>query len=436
MKFYRYGLLAATLTLTACGGGNAINLSGKPVDGGTPTNPIAPSKELKLARVNSPYAANLIPCVQALERGNACSLNQLNFIYNDNPNPTIDDIMNRLVVSDDWMAKRFQEMLTHSNMPKTMLPLFQSVRAIVISAEIRPAFFSPYSGAIYLDPNYLWLTNAEKDTINKDDDYRGEFVKKFEFLSLQRFVYNNTQAFPAGSLYDKTQRSLGATIPMLASLLFHELAHARDTYHNSFLDTLTPSDERLSEIFENRKIKVINEQIFVETFKLTNKTMFALSQSLFKGTEPSAELKALTASDVGTMLEGEGANDQYAYYTGYEDFAMLFEESMMKKHYGIDRDVTYVEVPATTTPKCDDYVIGWGQRNRIAASEVRPRAEAVVKKALANTSGIDLLEVEQFFSNLGSPATLPLIGYCSAINPNSRSLDNSDYDPLQDALRY
>ncbi len=434
MAVLRYGALAALLVLSGCGG-SSVNLSGKPVDNGGGT-PVVPSEDnLLLARSDSPYAKNLTTCVLARALNNACSLNELDFIYHANPNPTVEDVMNRVVVSDKWMAQRFEDMLKHNNMPNTILPLFQSVRAVVISKDIRPAFFSPYSGAIYLDPDFLWLTNAEKATINKNEDSRAEYSKQFQFLATQRYVINNAQAFPVGKLTDQTERSLGETVPVLASLLFHELAHARDAYHETFLATLTPSDTRLASIFENRTVKVMNEQIFTESFTLNNEDMKSLSQVLYGGKTATAEQKAYSAADVGYMLEQEGANDQYAYYTGYEDFAMLFEEAMMKFHYNIDRDVVYLEEPEQFT-KCDDYIVGWGQRNRISASEVRPRAQAVVKKALANASGNELLEIDSFFSNLGSPTTLPLIGYCASINPNSRSLSDSTYDPRLDIIRY
>ncbi|MCE2593899.1 hypothetical protein K6Y31_03615 [Motilimonas cestriensis] len=440
MKLYQYGLLAVALSLTACGG-ESINLSGKPVDGGTPTNPIAPTAELKVARTSSPHADVLVKCVKAQTRGDSCSLNELSFIYSETPNPTIDDIMNRLVVSDDWMINRFQDMLTNNNMPKTILPLFQSVRAIVISSDVRPSYFTPYSGAIYLDPDYLWLTNAEKATINQDDDYRAAYAKKFQFLTTGRFVYNNKTISSPGSLSDKTERSLASALPEFTGLLFHELAHARDIFHNTFISTLTPSDKKLSEIYHDRAIPQMSNQVFVNNYTLTNSDMQAISLNLFGGEESKdkaqqAKIEAYTAAEVGFLLEQEGANDQYAYYKTEEDFAMLFEESMMKKHFNIDRDVAYLEVPDITDPKCDDYIIGWGQRNRIAASLVRPRALAVVKKALANATGPELLAVEDFFNSLGSPTTLPLIGYCSAINPNSRSLSNSDYDPMRDIIRY
>ncbi|WP_434341146.1 hypothetical protein [Motilimonas cestriensis] len=441
MKIYQFGLLFAALSLTACGGGDPINLSGKPVDGGNPTTPIEPTAELKVAISSSPHASTLVKCVKAQTRADSCSLNELSFIYNENPNPTIDDIMNRLVVSDDWMINRFRDMLTDNNMPNTIMPLFQSVRAIVISSDVRPSYFTPYSGAIYLDPDYLWLTNAEKATIKKEDDYRAAYAKKFQFLATERFVFNNTTISAPGSLSDKTERSLGAALPEFAGLLFHELAHARDIYHDSFMVTLTPSDKKLSEIYHDRDTPQMSDQVFVSTYKLTNSDMQAISLNLYGGEESKdkdqqARILTYTAAEVGSLLEREGANDQYAYYKTEEDFAMLFEESMMKKHFNVDRDVAYLEVPDITDPKCDDYIIGWGQRNRIAASEVRPRALAVVKKALANASGTDLVEVEDFFNRLGSPTTLPLIGYCSAINPNSRSLSNSDYDPMQDIIRY
>ncbi|RJG50481.1 hypothetical protein [Motilimonas pumila] len=417
-------LILSVSILSGCGGDD-INLTGKPEpSSGTGSSEntaeadLSSKVALRVAIENSPFAENLVKCVQADQASNSCSIDELPFIYHTNSNPSIQDVMDRLVVSDDWMKTRFQQLLEHPNTAKELLPLFQSVRAVVIASDIRPAYFNLYTGAIYIDPYYLWTTNAEKNTINKEADYRGEYSKTFDFSTASRFVYDNQYLFNF-SLFNSAERSIDQVVVHAATVLFHELAHARDIFHDSYLANISADDvSRLSQLVEAHRTNFEHKQLFINTFELHDSTMKRLSQALYGGAAVTDDLKALRPEEVGYMLESEGANDQYAYYHSAEDLAMLFEESMMKLIYRVDRDVAYTSNPDEYTT-CNDRVVAWGQRNRIAASEVRPRAHMVTKRILANATANELLAVDEFFNNLGSPTALPLVGWCDSINPIS-----------------
>ena len=68
------------------------------------------------------------------------------------------------------MAVRMREVLTQ--MPPELLLIMRGVTAIVISYDIRPSFYWQGTGAIYIDPERLWLTTAEQSTIDQTPDYR------------------------------------------------------------------------------------------------------------------------------------------------------------------------------------------------------------------------------------------------------------------------
>ena len=101
---------------------------------------------------------------------NYCTVEQLPFIALSYPETQLEDIISRVVVSHEWMGKRFAELLPQ--LPEEIITLLGSVTAIVISDNIRPSFYWTGSGAIYLDAANLWLTNAEKSTVNQSIDYR------------------------------------------------------------------------------------------------------------------------------------------------------------------------------------------------------------------------------------------------------------------------
>ena len=73
-----------------------------------------------------------------------------------------DAIMQRLVVSHDWMGQRFKEVL--DILPAEILQLMSGVTAVVIDDDIRPSYYTNWTGAIYLDPANLWLTNDDSLT--------------------------------------------------------------------------------------------------------------------------------------------------------------------------------------------------------------------------------------------------------------------------------
>lgn len=441
MKYQLHSLALLLIAgLTACGGDSSgfQNSSGENWASEQTTQPAGSTETtvatpLKVAEPNSPFANELISCVEAQQANTACTLNQLPFIYHSNPNPTVNDVMNRVVVSHDWMATRLRQILEDERTSKHLLPLFQSVRAVVISADIRPAYFHAYTGAIYLDPYFFWMTNEEKATIEQQQDPRVNARGQFQFLEMNRFVQNGSDIF-VGSLDDTSERNIAQLIPIASALLFHELAHARDTYHSTFLATVSPSDERLSSLFEDHKTNRRHSHLLVDTLALHNETLPAVAEVLFGNETAIAELSALSGAEVGYLLEGDGANALYSYYTGMEDIAMLFEESMMKIAYDIDRDLAFTNNPSVIND-CNDLQLEWGVRNRIADANVRTRAKVITKDLLANATANELLVIDEKFQNFGSPTDLPLVNWCDSIRPFSANSARSSWPSLEQIYR-
>jgi len=262
-----------------------------------------------------------------------------------------------------------------------LLQLFGGVTAVVIAADIRPSFYTSRTGAIYLDPASFWLTNSEKQSIETEEDFRASFGDSLNFVSLWRYVIGNDYAWQSYSLTGSETRTIDDIVLPIASLLFHELAHANDiippTLVSTFDNSLTVAATANSVANQNTASQLLNFQ------PLNSSLLKALGNVLFQGVTATANQRALSAMEVGLEFEIDGASDDYAYSSQFEDVAMLFEEVMMKYHFGVDRELAYTDAPADPGSRiCSDYVVRWGYRNRLADPLVRSRAELVVQELL------------------------------------------------------
>jgi hypothetical protein len=364
-------------------------------DSGGNGNPSADLTDIEPYIVDAPYSGLLKDCVQPVDDGNYCLLSDLPLLLEDNSQPTVADIMSRVLVSHAWMGDRFQQAL--ETLPPELLQLFAAVTTIVIDDDVRPSYYSPYSGTIYIDPAYLWLDNSEKATINRQPDYRSDFDDELAFVSLARYVDGVDYAWEYYSLEGTEERSLADIRLNLAHLLLHELAHANDFFPPDLVAYLDPGLTIYQAYIE------LNGQALYRRLRefspLTSDTLFALADVMYFGDKASAAQKQLTALEVGEAMELDVANDDYAYSGASEDVAMLFEEAMMKILFGIDRDIAYTNRPEGEA-SCDDYRVAWGERGRIGDTAVKERAQWVVA-AIYPARDFSL-----FFQDLAAPMAM------------------------------
>lgn len=384
--------LLAALTLVACGGSERPSrLAPTP----EPAPPVV--SEMNPARPQSPYAAVLAECAFVYERegsndlSRACSMERLPLLGQEAPQISVELILSRTLVSHDWMAIRFEQLL--EQLPADLLQLFQGVTAVVIGADIRPSYYWSATGAIYLDPARLWLLEREKNTISRAPDFRSDFDRELNFTSLGRYVKNDTYAWRSYSLEGpETERPLSSIVTSMAALLFHELAHANDYIPPARLNQL---DQRLTVLEAAVDLEPDNISAQLSSAQpLNSDVFFGLAEVMFRGETASANQKALTAEDVGLVFESDVANDSYAYTSSTEDTAMLFEEVMMRYHFDLERDIAFTDRPADETQaSCDDYVVRWGRRGWGGDSEVRARIELILPLFLGSNDVDDYLDV-------------------------------------------
>jgi hypothetical protein len=346
---------------------------------------------------NSPYANNLAYCVYSNQLVNQCNiLNELPFISQDTKPDPIDTIMDRVLVSHDWMGANFEAYLraqTHND----FVELLQSVTAVVISYDIRPAFYTGFIGAIYLDPEYLWLTSAQRDTINETPDYRSNFGEDLNYLSPYRYVKNNDYAGQYIEIGNRTNRTMENMSSNLARLLYHELAHANDFYpQNMHANIQGPTlKDEFNRRFDGKEMT--SDQLNIR-YPLTSTEMYALASVQYSGENANNTQKAYTPSDVALFFSSDLANDDYAYSSTREDVAMLFEEVMMSHRYGILRDIAITDKPEIETSST--IVVEWGQRGRVGQPELYDRASYVLSQILPE------VDVSQVMDGLPAPVAL------------------------------
>lgn len=355
-----------------------------------------------------PYSNNApanLQCVLRIYQGAIpCTLEELSIIGMETTNPTRDDIMNRLMVSDQWMGDRFMAVL--DQLPPDVLLLLRSVTAIVISGDIRPSFYTTQTGAIYIDPENLWLTNAERDDISQAQDFRSDFANSLNFVGLWRYLNEDGTWNYAPSSF----RTVDDLVAPVASTIYHELAHANTFLPPSVHASINPANTLEEAIIaaEASNISIVLE----DTLPLQSAELKGLALVMYFGDSPNATQQAFTPSEVGAFLESDRANDDYAYidYGGgvfHEDAAMLFEELMMKYHFNIDREIAYTNTASSYY--CNDYIIQWGQKGRIGDSNVKEAARLVSALLLPEA------DLNTFIDNLALPIASPVRNWCEPL---------------------
>lgn len=398
------------LLLLGCGSGSSSH----------PRIPLSPSgndAHHYPVQPDGPYAEALARCAfEYLRDGHndinrACTMEALPLLGQEAADVDIDLILSRTLVSHDWMAVRFEQLL--NELPEDLMQMFQSVTAVVIGADIRPSYYWAATGAIYLDPSRLWLTAAEKNTISRAPDFRSDFGRDLEFTVLWRYVKNGTDAWRQYSLTGpETQRPLDDIVYPMASLLFHELAHANDFIPPAQIPYLNPRRTVLEAAVALEQDNISSQ--LSNALPLQSQMLFELAQVMYVGESATLEQRALSAERVGLEFANDAASDTYAYSTSAEDTAMLFEEAMMRYHFGIERDLAFTDTPDGSDAWCNDYVVRWGSRGRVGEPSVRARLALILPLFL------DRHDVGDYLNAMDTPASLePGLGWCESVSPRA-----------------
>ena len=92
----------------------------------------------------------MLDCMYVPDVESLCPFSTLPYIGQNNEFLSVDDVMQRVLVTHDWMGVRLEEMLYR--MPPDLVQLFAPVTVIIIGSEVRPSSFTPALGLMQLDP--------------------------------------------------------------------------------------------------------------------------------------------------------------------------------------------------------------------------------------------------------------------------------------------
>lgn len=406
-------IIVISCLISSCGGGSSGT-----VFGGASEEELRDTEAFKS---DSPWAGVLKRCISAKSVEQACKLQDLPLLGMENTEPGVSDVMNRVLVSHQWMGERLEELFT--TLPTEMLLLTRAITAIVVDDDIRPAYYDSNTGAIYIDPNFLWLTPAEAATVNPKEDFRSGFSRVLNFRSFGRYTKSHQPVYVFRSSTNPVTRSLSDIEYLFAGLLLHELAHANDYFPPAIHSSINRERKPLEEV---QRIQNSSAAIqLAQSQPLNSDTMYGLARVMFLGEEANSSQQALTASQVGAEFDPDGAADTYGYSSIREDVAMLFEEVMMYHLFGIERDLAFVTAPRSDTPTCSDYQVQWGSRMRVASGQVNTRAQLVLESLLPE------LDADLVISNLPETRNMPDgLDWCTSIGFEQNSTSNTNQKPL------
>lgn len=371
-------------------------------------------------RPASPYANDLAPCTyDAAQRisTTVCPLSRLPFLAQQNGGApaTVEQVMDRVLVSHDWLGRNFETFLRTQDTQGDFRRMLMSTTAIVLGTHVRPSFYHAATGAIYLDADNFWLTPAERDTVSEVPDFRSDFDRDLQYSGVWRYVQNSQSIFVFFDPRSRVNRDASFLLYDAGWLLYHELGHA--------LDFMPPAayggvDAGLS-AWGNIAPRYFGGQLTSDTlsalFPLSSAAMRGLAQVKFAGATADATQRSYTPQQVGSFFSGDLGTDEYNYTTTREDAAMTLEELLMNRRLGIQRDVAFTDkITAGTTGST--LIVRWGQRGRIGSGQIKPRARAVAQALVPwfDANQVDGLPAplqmragESWSANLALPAPPP-----------------------------
>ena len=297
--------------------------------------------------------------------------------------PSVAQIMGRVLVSHDFLGANFEQFLLTQDAHGDFRRLLAAASAIVIGSHVRPSYYTPATGAIYLDASNLWLTPEERDVVTEVPDYRLAYADALNYSTFGRQVKNN--AYAKRSFPDTTRlaRTPDELVYELGKLMYHELAHAGDYFPPSDR-TLDPAQSTWANVVGRLNARALASDALAAQYPLSSAEMKALGQVLFQGAAPTDVQKAYTAADVGRFFGSDRASDDYAYSisgnnNSREDLAMLNEEFMMGYRHGVQYDIAFTN-RYVDGMSASQLIVAWGERGRIAEPAIKPRIKLVLQR--------------------------------------------------------
>lgn len=353
-------------------------------DGYFPSNQQVVSTDMFVYNEDSPFKSAVESCIYNNTLARTCTFSTLPLIGQTTSSPSVEDILDRTLVSHEWMGLRFKQYLENSDAGGDMRNLLRGVTAIVISYDVRPSFYWAATGAIYLDADNFWQTPNERDTLNEAPDFRANFGSELDFLVPWRYVKNNdyypARVYPTAERSARTFEDLEADISWL---MYHELGHANDFFPPNSWNNYSMSSDPLTEFRQNGT----DSDVLNQAFPLRSDEMHALAQVRFAGVDPSDTQKSYNGDDLIPFFEPDVAPAFYSYLNEREDYATLFERFMMK--YRLDASADVALITRSNNP---NFIVSWGQRDRFNHPSIQARVRFAVERVLPEVGDVAAIQ--------------------------------------------
>lgn len=334
----------------------------------------------------SPHAAALRDCIYtpALTTATLCPMSRLPLLGTETRGepPSVEQVMARVLVSNDWMGQRFEAFLREQDVHGDFRRLLNATTAIVIGGRVRPAFYWSATGAIYLDADTLWRTPAERDTVSEAPDPRSDYGNDLGYTMLWRYVQGGRSAGGRPPVLERASRDGAALVPALGRLLYHELTHAND-FLPPRVHLLLNGSQR---VYEAVPAGTASEQLRTQ-LPFYSQQMVDLGRVQFFGVASTAQQRSYQPADIVGFFSSDRVTDEYSYSMPVgqtvprEDTAMLAEEALMQLRHGVLRDVA-VTPQLKSGETSADLVVTWGQRGRVGDAAIRPRVALVLAQTM------------------------------------------------------
>lgn len=183
-------------------------------------------------------------------------------------------------------------------------------------------------------------------------------------------------------------------------LMYHELAHANDFFPQDVRTSIPLNTSPLG-YFNNNDAR---SSAFSTQYPLRSQEMKSLADVRFRGNTANATQKTYTADDVELFFTPDDAAMFYSYLTTREDYATLFERFMMAYRFE-----AYADTAIMAKDNNPDFLVTWGQRNRIMEQRIQPRT---------------LYSVENIYPELPAQQILAEFPAARFMTPNTSWFDN------------
>ncbi len=326
-------------------------------------------------RSTTPHKEELQKCIFGIEQATSCRVEELPLLGLASRPITVNDILDRTMVSHTYLGDSFRDVLTV--LDPNVYRMFSGVAAIVISDRINPSFFNADTATIYLSARYFWRNAAERPATGPVDPRVAFSQSIFRFLLDSEYIVDGQYAFFSPT----TNRPPAVMKRYVARILFHELAHANDFYppatlvggdyprHKTYYqltDVVLSSRGRLSDHLPTQPRSELMKQ--VEMARQTGEAADGLAESA-------------TAQAVVSEFRDDVVTDTYGYYSSLEDGAMLVEEALMYHYFGATRVVAVIRLtPTGQVDHPNPDALYWAQAGRIFKSDIAPRAGHLLEK--------------------------------------------------------